>query len=482
MRQKPNLVFIMPDQLRADFLSCYGAGFIDTPHIDGLALQGLRYERAYSPSPLCVPARCTLLTGRNAVTNGVLTNERFLRPDLAGGGIHTWPELLAGAGYATAAIGKMHFYPWELSMGFEHRVICEDKRWLDVDDDYQRHLQEHGYRKMHGNEHEGYQENRGAFVHQVPLEHSWDRFVGDEACRYIREQDGDEPFAMMVGFPGPHCPYDPSPEYLDLFDENEMPPSIPDAGLTPQLLEDRVASNKGAWNGVDYTEFDETHKRRIRTHYAALVKQIDDEVGAILQALRSTGRWEETVVIFCSDHGDHLGDHGLIGKGDFYEASIKVPLLVRLPWSHDATTVEGFASIGDITATLLALAGCPLPSYMDSQPLPGLGLPGAPTRERIFGFLASGCMNFDGTWKLVRYANGEELLFNLDEDPTEQTNRLADPACSDTLRRLDAELTREWMRSVDAANTDKIVAHHPLYNDKEYGKKGWQRPYPQTFP
>ena len=205
----------------------------------------------------------------------------------------------------------MHFYPWDAMMGYDERIICEDKRWLHIQDDYADFLAERGLRKMHGNEHQGYFENRGAFVHQHPFDASWDYFVGDAAARFIRNYDRRQPFAAMVGFPGPHCPYDPSPEYAERFDPAAMPPAIPEvAGEHPQMRQENINGNKLPWNGVDYTEFDETHKRRIRTHYAALVKQIDDEVGAILQALRSTGRWEETVVIFCSDHGDHLGDHG----------------------------------------------------------------------------------------------------------------------------------------------------------------------------
>jgi arylsulfatase A-like enzyme len=126
MASRPNLLFIMPDQLRHDFLSCYGADFIDTPHIDSLAQHGVRYQNAYSPAPICVPARSMLMTGRNPIKTGVLSNNYFLRPDEGACGIRSWPELLVEAGYATAAIGKMHFYPWDLDMGFEHRVVCED--------------------------------------------------------------------------------------------------------------------------------------------------------------------------------------------------------------------------------------------------------------------------------------------------------------------------------------------------------------------
>ena len=111
MTSQPNLIFLMPDQLRADFLSCYGADFIQTPHIDSLFSRGVRYADACTPSPVCVPARSVLLTGINAIRTGVTSNGQFLRTDLSECGISTWPEMLSQEGYMTSAIGKMHFYP-----------------------------------------------------------------------------------------------------------------------------------------------------------------------------------------------------------------------------------------------------------------------------------------------------------------------------------------------------------------------------------
>lgn len=479
MSGKPNILFLMPDQLRADFLSCYGADFIHTPHIDSLAERGVCYADACSPSPVCVPARAVLLTGVNAIRTGVLGNGQFLRPDLAECGMRTWPEHLNEAGYDTAAIGKMHFYPWEISMGFQHRVVCEDKRWLNVEDDYHHHLKKHGLKKFHGNEHEGYQENRGAIVSRLPFEHSWDYFVGEEAARYIRNHNGEKPFAMMVGFPGPHCPYDPSPGYEALYDPEEMPEPAPEApDQPPQFREANVKGNLGAWNGVDYTEFTLAHKKKIRAHYAGLVKQIDDKVGDILTALRETGQMENTVIIFCSDHGDYLGDHGLIGKGTFYESSIKVPLIVHVPWASKGKVWKGPVSIEDITATMLHFAGCDIPGYFDSIPLPDLGI-GGKVRDRVFGFLAGGCMNYDGEWKLSKYANGVVQLFHVKEDPGEQENCASDPECWSIFRRLDAELTAQMLRSINAAHAEKLV--DTTWEDRDFGRGGWKRRYPQPI-
>ncbi len=277
---RPNILFILPDQLRADFLGCYGATFLRTPHIDALAAGGTRYDRCVSPSPLCVPMRASLLTGRNAIQNGVLTNDQWLRPDRKAAGVQTWPQRLAAAGYATAAIGKMHFYPWDISEGFQHRVIAEDKRHIRIQDDYYHHLQRHGHTKYRGSEHDGYFEHKGAIVSKIPAEHQVDVWVADEASRFIEGYRDDRPFTLMVAFPGPHDPYDPPPELAGLFDSADMPPSIPATADSVAFRESFIASYLRPWNGVAYTEFTEAQKRKIRAHYAALVQQIDRGSGA----------------------------------------------------------------------------------------------------------------------------------------------------------------------------------------------------------
>ena len=476
----PNILFIMADQLRPDFLNSYGASFIDTPHIDGLAECGVRYQRAYSASPICVPARASLLTGLNAIKNGVTSNGQWLRPDLAECGIRTWPEMLDEQGYYTAAIGKMHFYPWDIHMGFRYRSIAEDKRWPYIRDDYYHFLKERGYRKLHGNEHEGYYEHKGAIVNRIPWECSVDHFVGQEACRFIRTCGDEAPFAMMVGFPGPHCPYDPTHEFLEKIDPEEMPEAISEVpGDAPKLKEGNIRGNKQPWNGADYTEFTEAHKRKIRAHYAALVAQIDHEVGQIIDALREKDQFDNTVVIFSSDHGDYLGDHNLIGKGSFFESSTRVHLLVRLPWANGSTTCDDLVELGDVTATIMHFGGCELPAYMDSIPLPDLGIERQRQRERVIGINAGGWMIYDGIWKLCKYATGEILLFNLEEDPSEQRNLSGNPNYAQKYLELDARLTQEIMRSVAFSNTDKgLDPGNVLWSNENFGKQGWQRPYP----
>ena len=477
MSERPNILFLFPDQLRRDFLSCYGASFIQTPNIDSIAEQGVRYDNAYSGSPLCVPARTALLTGMNSVKNGVTDNLHALRPDYNEAGIRTWPQILATKGYYTAAVGKMHFYPWDARHGFQYRVICEDKLWANIRDDYHHHLKEHGLKKLAWHEYGDYVEDKGAATTDVPWEHSWDRFTGREARRFIKRYEGDGPFAMMVGFPGPHDPYDPARDFPHKFDPDDMPNSVPAAEDDPAGLQAFHIRARTRMD-MDIADFSEAEKKNIKAHYAGLVKQIDYEVGEILETLRSRELLDKTAIIFSTDHGDYLGDHGLDGKAAFFEAATHIPLLVRLPGARQGTVSDDLVELRDVTATMLRLAGCDLPAYMDSQPLPELGLSDQPPRDRIFGMLTKGWMAFDGEWKLCKYSTGQALLFNLKEDPQEQRNLAGDPKYVDVYRRLDEELTREIMGSMVLGMHDRLASPNSLSKDEEFGREGWQWRFP----
>ncbi len=491
MINRPNLLFIMPDQLRHDFLSCYGAPHINTPNIDRIGNEGIRYERAYSLHPVCVPARCALLTGLNAWRTHVLTNGNYLRPDHRACGMPTWPQLLADHGYLTSAIGKMHFYPWDASFGFEHRIACEDKVWVNIRDDYWHYLQARGHRKYMGKEHEGYDEQRGACISRLPWDCYWDYFVGEEAARFIRDYDDERPFACMVGFPGPHDPYDPTAEFLEQVDVDKIPDPIPGDPIHRDVsdgVHPKRQANVPRWQPETPGPYTDEQKRRVRAHYSALILQIDHEVGRILDALEERGQLDNTLIIFASDHGDMVGDHGINAKGNFYEGSAHVPMLVRPPVGmSDGSPGEvrdDLVCLTDVTATLLAASGHGVPAYMDSRPLPGLGLDGESQHEVLVGGLQSGWMAYDGRYKLVKYGNGSVGLFDLVEDPTEQRNLIDSAEHTAEYRRLDTVLYQEIMRSVQQSHDYNLVyspRDDALWASEEFGQPGWQRTYPHVL-
>jgi arylsulfatase A-like enzyme len=473
----PNILFILADQLRADFLSCYGAGFIDTSHIDGIAAAGIRYERAYSASPLCVPARTALLTGMSAARTGVADNLHALRPDYRDAGIRTWPELLAKAGYHTAAIGKMHFYPWDAAHGFGQRVACEDKLWPLIRDDYTRYLEAHGLAKLRWSEYGGYLRTRGAATTDIPWRHSCDRFTGREACRFIERNAGEEtPWALMVGFPGPHDPYDPARDFPVRYRDVDMPPPVPAAAGDPGGLREAHGRQR-AGMGMPDGPLRPEESATLRSHYAGLVKGIDYEVGVMLAALRDSGQVDDTVVIFTSDHGDLLGDHGMQGKGNFFEGSMRIPLVAQGPGIGSGTDHPGLVELRDVTASMLRIAGAEQPAHMDARPLPGLGADSG-GRSEILGVLAGAWVAFDGTWKLCKYHGHAPVLFNLADDPDELADRAGDPAAARKLLRLDTLLTAEVMAGTDLAMHDRLVSPYSLANDEPFGRPGWSWRYP----
>lgn len=474
--RQPNLLFILPDQLRPDFLGCYGGRAIRTPHIDALAADGVRFTDAVSTSPVCVPARASLLTGLDPFSTGVIGNGLWLRPDRHALGIETWPEILGRAGYRTAAIGKMHFYPWDASEGFQERVIADDKRHIHIEDDYAAFLRAYGHRKYHGSEHEGYLENQGAIFSRVPRELTVDRFVGRHACEFLAGYREERPFALMVGLPSPHCPYDPLPESVAEVDREALPAPAPPSPTAPFPAAQREAfleRQLGPANGIDYREFAPEQKRRVRAHYAGLVKQVDDEVGAILAALRTSGRWDDTVVIFASDHGDLLGDHDLIAKANFYEGSCRIPLIVRAP-GLAPSTCGAPVELTDLTSTLLTCAGVRPPNGWDSIPLPGFVPDGGRRRTEQYGVLPSSCMLRSDGWKLIRYDSGESFLFHHAVDPGEQRDLKHTPEGRERFETMDARLNAWLLRGIRRSVASQRVTNRST----DFGKRGWHRPYP----
>ncbi len=471
MSDRPNILFLLPDQLRPDFLGCYGAEFLKTPAIDGLAAKGTRWETAISPSPICVPARASMLTGQHGHATGVIDNLSWLRPDRAEMGVATWPEYLAEAGYRTAAIGKMHFYPWDIGEGFQTRIIAEDKRHIHIADDYYDALVAAGFEKTHAKEQAGYTQNKGASLNDLPDHLQVDRWVAGKVVDYLHDLDGDQPFALMVGFPGPHCPYDPPPEALARIAPSALPGALPATAEARTHHGAFVASYKRAWADLDYETLSADEIQRIRHHYAALVERLDEDVAAILDALEASGRLENTIIVFASDHGDYLGDFGLVGKTFFHEPAIKVPLIVADMRCPKAAVHEEAVSLLDLCPSILTWARVALPDNLHGLPLDEV------TDGRVIvGVTTHGLMARKDGWKLVRYGNGTEALFDLTRDPGEQENCLN--AHPDIRAELDHALTVALLDGLKAAHVDKRVPAAQALAGHGFYQRGWARPYP----
>jgi choline-sulfatase len=416
-----NLLFITTDQQRQDSLPCYGLPVVRAPHLERLAAEGMVFERCYVSSPLCVPCRATLMTGQYAPTHGCLANFTWLSPDA-----WTWPRAAEQAGYRTAAIGKMHFTPWDLAMGWQQRIICEDKRHTYLPDHHVEFLRAHGLERPHPTDHPGYYESLGAPVHRFEARFHPDSFVAERAAAWIRG-NAAAPFAVWVSFPGPHDPYDPPADYAALYANVEVPEPLWAESDARGPVYRRQHGSKGTLHNpmfrIDPTAASQDQIRRWKRHYYANITLIDEGIGRIVTALQESGILDRTLIIFASDHGDALGDHGAVYKGFYYESMVKVPLIARGPGVKRGRCASLVSTV-DLVSTFLDWVGAAAPMPLAGRSLrPLFADPNAVVRDLVCSDLQGQSMVYDGRYKYVHYASGEREIYDHHADPDEFDNR-----------------------------------------------------------
>ncbi|MDF0595260.1 sulfatase [Psychromarinibacter halotolerans] len=446
MTQRPDIVMIVTDQQRYDTIRALGASHMDTPNIDRLAETGVSFSECHVTAPSCVPCRASLFTGYYPHTNGVVANGQPWN--------RTWVSDLAAAGYHCVNIGKMHTIPYDAKAGFHERYVVENKdrfmegRWFF--DEWDKALAAHGLKKQQRVEYrkrDDYRDRLGAFTWDLPPQLQSDNFVGGMARWWLETKPVKEPLFMVIGFPGPHPPYDPTPEIAEKYMARDVPlPEVTEAemqALHPVFKEKRrhdveVDHDSVAWK-LDPTR-EELH--RMRAYYYANVEMIDREVGAIMDTLEARGNLDNTIVIFTSDHGDCLGDHGLIQKWAPYDEVTRVPLIVSAPgWFEGGRSVDALVQFFDLGPTILEWAGVTPDATFEAQSL-NPALEGAPFEGRSHVFCEQGGdVNLTGaeyltmvrsrTHKLVHFKGMEQgQLFDLQADPRETDDRWDDPACA----------------------------------------------------
>ncbi len=458
MSQK-NLLFITTDQQRWDSLPCYGLDFMQTPHIDRLASEGQVFERAYVAAPICVPCRASMLSGRWPTANAVLGNMAWLDDEMP-----TWPERLGAAGYRTAAIGKMHFYPWDASGGFHERISAEDKRHVYLPDDHVKYLRQHGLERVHPTQNPGYFEHCGAPV--TPLEKRFhvDGFTGDRAAEWLRAH-GDKPFAAWVSFAGPHDPYDPPEEMADMYYDAPIPAPIgsrAELKNKPKAQQSSGDSRANSMFRIDMRSATPAQIRRWRAHYYANISLIDEGIGKMLAALEQHGALDNTLIVFTSDHGDALGDHGMAFKGFFYDCMARVPLIVRGPGAQAGARCAGLVSTIDMVPLFYQTCGVEAPTGLQGENLRALlDDPTASIRERVFCELQGRTMVRDERYKYAYYASGEAELYDMQEDPDEIENLAVRPKMATIENRMRGYLLEHEFDNQRSLAERRAVPHHP---------------------
>ncbi len=417
---RPNIVLITTDQQRGD---CIGIDplapeALQTPNLDWLARTGTHFRRGYSECPSCIPARRSLMTGTAPAANGCVGFQNAeWNPR------HTLAGELTKAGYQTEMVGKLHLHPPEKRFGFDHMQLANATR--GEPNDYVEWLQErHGRFDEHPGMAHGVSANGWVGrPHHLPEEQMHTFWCIDRAMHFLRRRDTSVPFFLNISFIDPHPPLTPPRLYYDRYIHRDLPePVIGDWAKDYSRPEKGLSPN--AWE-ISLGEHD---MHCSRAAYYGMINYVDDQIGRLVQY---TGGLGDCLVIFTSDHGEMLGDHNLFRKTWPYEASARVPFLIRPPtdWDYpEEVTCQSPVGIQDIMPTILDAADTDIPDTCSGKSLlPILRKEATGVRDVLHGE-HSGCYAYDHgnhyltdeTHKYVWYTQtGVEHLFDLSTDPNE---------------------------------------------------------------
>ena len=453
MTTHPNILLITADHLRHDTLGYAGDPVIRTPAIDALAERSVRFESFFSVSPVCQPARATLMTGRHPRHNGVRWNFNALDENEV-----TLVEFLKREGYTTASIGKHHLDQKRFERALDH-VEGNSLRNMHPDNPFVEYVKARGYEYRTGDALPRLREDLGAVPSDLPEDCHLDAYVGQRACQYVDTLDSARPFFLWVGFYGPHHPYVPSGRFAHMYDPDEVPPfhvAPDDLDLKP--VEYRLYADVEQHKFRGHRQAPASAFRKMKAAYYGMVSQMDWQIGLLLDTLVKSKLAENTIIVFTSDHGEFLGDHGFPGKGPFLlDCMLHVPCLIHVPDGPANVSHTELVECTDLFPTVVRLAGFDAPYWVQGHDFSSLfthpDTP-RPPREAVWAEAVDKKCLRTKEWKLIHYPTkpyGE--LYHLSEDPWELRNLYADRP--DVRERL----TYQLYRFMDA-NED---FRHPAY-------------------
>jgi arylsulfatase A-like enzyme len=440
-RNTPNIVVFIADQLRSDALGCYGNKYVKTPNIDALAKEGVTFENAYVCQPLCVPQRCSMISGLYPSVHGSSKNGIPLDKSLP-----VYPEILRQSGYQTFAAGKMHLGP--ISRGFDDPPYepgeapsqmpyygFEQVEFIEGESSgYMKMLNENGYPCDNPHDHLRYDEN-GPFqtaVDALPEELNRSTYVADKSIDFLENRDKSKPFLMHCSFWDPHHPFVVPETYKDMYDPDEMPSPIAfseeDFENLPEHFKTYRKSDRGK-QGKSFEEHTEANWKKMKAYYYGMISLMDKNIGRVMDALKKDGLEDDTVIIFVSDHGEILGDHGIALKGNFhYDSLIKVPLIIRMPEKVKERRVEGKVMSYDIMPSILELAGTAVPKRITAKSLmPLLEEKEYDFRECVMTEAPGTCTVVKNRYKMsMHFKSDEKEFYDLENDPQETKNLWSD--------------------------------------------------------
>lgn len=429
-----NLLVIMSDEHQARAMGCSGHPFVKTPNLDALAARGLRFSNAYTPSPICVPARAAFATGRYVHETRMWDNAMPYDGSIPG-----WGHALQAAGVRVESIGKLHYRSTEDPAGFdrEHLPMMVaggvGMVWASIRSEDERVL---GEGRMLG-DHIGPGESEYT---------AYDTAIVDRTCAWLeaRARNDKGPWCLFVGLVAPHFPLVVPREFFDLYPPETLPP--PKLHPADGHARHPWVEKQNAFMDSEAKFVDESERQRAVASYHGLVSWLDHNVGRILNALEGVGLAGRTNVVYTSDHGENAGARGLWGKSNLYQESVTVPLILAGP-RVAAGVCDTPVSLLDLSAEIAARFGTQIRVSKGIAPLSEVARSPDSDRSVVSEYHAAGAVSGafmlrKGRWKLNRYIGFEPELFDLVDDPEETTNLAGDPARRETITALDAELRK----------------------------------------
>lgn len=479
--EKPNVLIIFSDQFRLDCLGANGNRIIKTPNLDRLASGAANFTNAYVQAAVCVPSRISYLTVRYPHSHKNRVNYTPCDPREV-----MIQRILSANGYKTGSVGKLHFYPpmgeHARSTGFDQVFLDDGVQSTDPYSDYVR------WRGVHDPTPDlspdapakDIRSGKNPYRAAVPYEFTPTFWTGMQTLELLREFRGSQrPFFLFSSFFKPHSPYVVSSPYDTMYDGIEIP--LPKALTVEDIHKLPLPVQKQIGRSPAY-DIEHARLQWIYRSYYAAVSMVDHAVGLVLDELERSGKAENTIIVFATDHGDQLGEHGMVGKNVLFEASVHVPMMVRFPNRVAPGKYSQMIEAVDVLPTLLDLCGLPVPENVQGRSFATL-ITGNPDRyaprETVFceniipevfappnrkgtkvyhpfvpGLGEDGILYPDAKmvrtkrWKLNYYPSCDGELYDLENDPGETRNLWTDPSCAEVVRTLKSAIL-DWLITAD---------------------------------
>ena len=443
MASKPNILLIMTDQHNSQIAGFAGNEYVDTGNLDKLASQSIQFDTAICTSPVCTPSRMSILSGKDIHNCGAWNNHWVLFPEHI-----TWPKYFANNGYRTCLVGKMHFGGKDQMHGFQVRPYGD--LWHGL-----------GHQPEPMELFPGYAGPESAGPTEIPESLLSDVVITRETTSFLLEhnsKESDTPWFVCASYTRPHSPYTSPERYVRKYQDKVPVPNAP--AHYKDNLEPYARQNFDDFNNEQITQ--EQTKKAVEGYYAC-VDFVDDCIGELLDSLEKQGLLENTIVIYTSDHGDMVGQHGLWGKAVYYEEAISVPLLIKTVDIKKHKKITTPVSLMDLFPTCCDLAGIPVPEGLDGVSFANI-INSPDNFEAPREFVTSAYYKYaikvkhlrtkydenethqamrlcrSENWKYVEIEGGQPLLFDMLNDKGENVNVAQNPECADICKKMRAQV------------------------------------------